>query len=291
MKISHLLLAFIISLAPTLAFAQGGSWDKIEYEVTDLGHGIYALHGAGGAIGLSVGEDGAFLIDAQYAPLAPKLKAAIAGLTDQPVKFLINTHWHGDHIGGNAAIAATGAIVMAHDNVRARMAAPGPKQADLEALPVVTFSDTTTYHLNGLKIHAFHVEHAHTDGDAIIHFPEVNLIHAGDILFNGLYPFIDLDSGGSIDGYIAALERLAAIADEDTVIIAGHGPVGDRAAVEKSLAMLKDGKARVAELVAKGLSKDEILAADPLADYNEDWAWRFITGERMTATLYRDLTE
>jgi glyoxylase-like metal-dependent hydrolase (beta-lactamase superfamily II) len=289
MKIHWIIRLLLLALPCSLTFGQGTDWDAIDYTITDLGHGIYRLEAAGGNIGLSVGEEGAFLIDAQYAPLAPKLQAAIAELTDKPVKFLINTHWHGDHIGGNTAVAATGAIVMAHDHVRARMAARGPKQAPAEALPVMTYSDATTFHLNGLRIHAFHVANAHTDGDTIVHFPDVNVIHAGDILFNGLYPFIDLGSGGSLDGYLAAMEMLVSMADDQTQIIAGHGPLGDKAAVERSIAMLKDAKGRVAKLVAEGLSKEEVLAADPLADYNADWAWRFITAERMTNTLYDEL--
>ena len=225
-------IIFLASLSTLAAFADGPHEEEINYQVTNLGHGIYALAAQGGTIGLSIGEDGAFLIDDQFAPLTPKLLKAIGDLTDQPVKYVINTHWHGDHTGGNANLAQTGTAVIAHDNVRARMAAPGPKQSAAEALPVITFSDTTTYYLNGLKIHAFHVEHAHTDGDAMVHFPEVNIIHAGDILFNGLYPYIDLDSGGSVDGFIEAMERLIALADEETQIIAGDGPFGDRGAVE-----------------------------------------------------------
>lgn len=279
-----------LSLMAPAIHAHNDPFADVDYTVTDLGGGIYRLEAAGGNIGLSVGEDGAFLIDAQYAPLAPELKAAIAGVTDKPVKFLLNTHWHGDHIGGNAAMAATGAIIMAHDNVRARMAAPGPKRASAEALPMVTYSDATTFHLNGQTIRAFHFSNAHTDGDTIVHFPDANIIHAGDILFNGLYPYIDLGSGGTIDGYIAAMELLVTMADDDTPIIAGHGPLGDKAAVQRSLDMLKDAKARVAKLIAEGLSREEILAADPLSDYHDDWAWRFITAERMTTTLFDGLS-
>ena len=263
---------------------------NIEYTTTHLGHGIYSLAATGGTIGLSIGEDGAFLIDDQFAPLTPKLLAAIGDLTDKPVKYVINTHWHGDHTGGNANLAEMGTVVVAHDNVRARMAAPGPKQEAKEALPVITFSDTTTYYLNGLKIHAFHVAHAHTDGDAIIHFPEANIIHAGDILFNGLYPYIDLDSGGSVDGYIAAMERLAGLADDETQIIAGHGPLGTKSDVEKSLAMLKEAKSRIVQMISAGKSLDEVMAADPLADFHSDWAWRFITAERFTESLYKGLS-
>lgn len=292
MKYLQHLLLLICSVGLTLPlFAHDDPYASAAYTVTELGHGIYRLEAMGGNIGLSVGEDGAFLIDDQYAPLAPKLRAAISKLTGQPVKFVINTHWHGDHTGGNASLAGTGTIVVAHENVRARMAAPGPKQAKDAALPILTFSDTTTYHLNGLKIHAFHVPKAHTDGDAIIHFPEVNIIHAGDILFNGLYPFIDLDSGGSVEGFLAAMERLVSLSDDTTQIIAGHGPLGSKADVEKSMAMIRDSRERVAQLVEAGKSLEEIQALDPLAPYHKEWSWRFIDGKRMTETLYRDLTD
>ena len=270
------------------SFAQHDRFAGVEFITTDLGNGIYRLEGTGGNIGLSVGNDGAFLIDDQFAPLTDKLLAAIAEITDKPVKYVINTHWHGDHVGGNANLAATGTVVVAHDNVRARMAAPGPKQYEEAALPVITFSDTNTYYLNGLKIHAFHVEHAHTDGDAIVQFADLNIVHAGDILFNGLYPYIDLDSGGSVDGYIAAMERLASICDNETKIIAGHGPLASKEDVLASIAMVKDAKKRVAALVRKGLSAEEVLAADPLSDYHEKWAWAFITAEKMTQILYTD---
>jgi glyoxylase-like metal-dependent hydrolase (beta-lactamase superfamily II) len=289
MKIYRLLFSIIVILPLTHVFGQGANPEDIEYEVSDLGHGIYALVARGGTIGLCVGEDGAFLIDAQYAPLAPKLQAAIAELTDQPVRFLLNTHWHGDHTGGNAALAGTGTVVLAHDNVRARMAAPGPRQAPDAALPMVTYSDTTTYHLNGLKIQAFHVEHAHTDGDTVVHFPEVNIIHAGDILFNGIYPYIDLASGGSVDGFIAAMKKVVSLADEETKILGGHGKaVGSRGDVEKSIAMVKATRAIVAKLVAGGMTLEEVQAADPLADFHADWAWAFIDGPRMTEILYQD---
>ncbi|MEX0330266.1 MAG: MBL fold metallo-hydrolase [Puniceicoccaceae bacterium] len=291
MKVRFIFQAVTLVLVTTFAISAQGRFEDIEYSVTDLGHGIYRLEATGGNIGLSIGEDGAFLIDGQYAPLTPKLLKAVGDLTDKPIKFLINTHWHGDHVGGNANIAATGTVVAAHNNVRSRMAAPGPKQYPEEALPAITFSDTTTWYINGLKIHAFHVEHAHTDGDAIIHIPEANIIHAGDILFNGLYPYIDLDSGGSVDGYIAAMEQLAELANEDTQIIAGHGPLGNKADVKRSIEMVKDAKTRVAALAEAGKTLEEVQEADPLADYHDDWAWRFITAEKMTAILYRDLTE
>lgn len=286
-----LILSLVCSLFLSLTTFAQRNFDSVEYKRTDLGHGIYMLEGSGGNIGLSVGEDGVFLIDDQFAPLTEKLLAAIAEVSDKPVRFVINTHWHGDHVGGNENLANKGAIIMAHDNVRVRMAAPGRRQYPEKALPLMTFSDTNTYHLNGRKIHAFHVHKAHTDGDTIVHFEDVNIIHAGDIMFNGIYPFIDLNSGGSVDGYLAALERLLAITDDETKIIAGHGPMASRKDVLASIKMISGAKAKVAELVKQGKSLEEVQAADPLSDLHEDWEWAFITGERFTQSLYRDLTE
>ena len=289
MKFRNLLPVFTFCFCITVS-AQRGNFDDVEYAVTDLGNGIYMLEGSGGNIGLSIGEDGAFLIDDQYAPLTPKLLAAIRELTEAPVKYVLNTHWHGDHTGGNENLAKTGAVIVAHDNVRSRMAAPGQRQSPQQALPVITFSDTHTHYLNGLQIQATHVASAHTDGDVLVNFVGTNVIHAGDILFNGIYPFIDLDSGGSVDGYIAAMEKLASLADTDTKIIAGHGPLATKQDVEKSIAVVKEAKSRIARLVAEKKTLEEVQQMDPLADLNEKWSWSFITGERFTQILYNDLS-
>ncbi len=287
---TSLLLAVSSLLLPGLVQAQG-NFDNVEYEVSDLGHGIYMLVGQGGNIGLSVGEDGAFLIDDQFAPLTPKLLAAVRSVTDQPVKFVLNTHWHGDHTGGNANLAGKGALIMAHDNVRSRMAAPGDQQSPKEALPVITYSESSTYYLNGHEIHAFHVEHAHTDGDSIVVFKDANIIHSGDVLFNGIYPYIDLGSGGSVSGYIAAMEKLASLCDDSTRIISGHGPAGNKAAVRKSLKMVQSAQDSVAALVKQGKSLEEVKEANPLAKFDDEWSWAFINTERFTEILYNDLSQ
>lgn len=270
------------------SFAQMPDFDAVEITTTDLGHGIFMLQGFGGNIGVSVGKDGVFVIDDQFAQLAPKVLAAIAELSNKPIDYVINTHWHGDHTGGNAALGNAGAVIVAHDNVRVRLAS-APEPPGESALPVVTFSESTTFYYNGHEIHVLHPEIAHTDGDAVIHFRDIDVIHAGDILFNGLYPFIDLDSGGNIDGYLAALERLADLAGPETQIIAGHGPLASKVDVQKSIAMLTDAKRRVAKLIAEGKSLEEVKAADPLSNYHADWAWAFITGERMTEIYYHGL--
>ncbi len=278
----------------TLAFgaqAQMPDFDAVEIKTTDLGDGIYMLEGLGGNIGVSVGDDGVFVIDDQFAPLAAKILAAIAEITDHPVSFVVNTHWHGDHTGANAEMAAAGGVVVAHHNVRKRMAAEGERQSPSEALPVVTFGKSLVFHFNGHTIKAVHPGRAHTDGDAIVFFEEINVMHAGDLLFNGLYPYIDVDSGGSVDGYIATLEWLHGATDDDTRIISGHGPAGTRQDIATKIAMLRDARTRMIALIDEGRSLDEIKAADPLAQYHEKWAWSFIDGQRFTELLYRGLTE
>jgi glyoxylase-like metal-dependent hydrolase (beta-lactamase superfamily II) len=268
------------------------------FQSTEVSDGLYAFQGqlfpgrqgfGGGNFALLTGSDGVILIDDAIEPMAANVIRAIEAHTKKPVDFLINTHVHGDHVGGNAALHATGATIFTHDNIRRRMI---EKNAAKDALPEVTFSDDVTFHLNGHTAHVFHVPDAHTDGDAVIHFPEVNVIAAGDMLFNGLFPFIDLDSGGSVPGYIAAQEEILAIADSNTKIISGHGPpVASKSDLQASHDMLVDALARVKELVDAGKTEDEILAAKPLSSDYDDWSWFFISTEAMTRTLYRSLSE
>ena len=282
-------LILLLGVCGTAA-AQMPDLDALEFTTTDLGHGIYMLHGFGGNIGVSIGDDGVFVIDDDIAPLSPKVISAIGLITDRPVDFVINTHWHSDHTGANQALAANGAVIVAHDNVRARMAADGPQQSPDNALPVITFSDNVRFHFNGLEIIASHPVNAHTDGDAVIQFIGLDIVHSGDIMFNGLFPYIDLDSGGSVDGYITALEALEQMVGPDTVIISGHGPIANKADVNAKLAMLKDSKDIVTKLIEDGMTLEQVQAAEPLAKYHADWNWSFITTERMTETFYRGLT-
>jgi len=279
-------------LAVMLAFAVHAQDANVTYQSTELAPGIYMLAGqggfSGGNLGLLTGEDGVVLIDDGIEPLADKMLAAVQDAAGEPVNFVINTHAHGDHVGGNGILHRHGARIVAHDNVRKRMQDTDAAPA---TLPELTFSDQVTFHLNGHSATVTHVEHAHTDGDSIIQFRDVNIIHAADTLFNGLFPFIDLDAGGSVDGYIAAQSRIIEMADDGTRIIPGHGPLASRDDLIAARDMLIDAKARVGKLVDDGLSKDEVLAANPLADYDEDWSWDFITTERMTETLYRALTD
>ena len=272
-------------------------FSDVEIKTTKVADGVYMLEGAGGNIGLSTGDDGAFVIDDQFAPLSDKIMAAIAAVTDDQVAFLINTHWHFDHTGGNEAFGKSGAHIVAHDNVRNRLkegmlgggGLPDVGPASAEALPVITFSKTISFHWNGEHIKAWHPDPAHTDGDAVIFFKEANVVHMGDIFFNGTYPFIDLRSGGDVDGYIETQEAILARIDDNTKIIPGHGPLASKADLQRTTDMLKDVRARVQALVDEGVDADAAVAADPLADLNEDWGQGFINGERMVRTVHEAL--
>ena len=284
-----------------LVIVSGGSipaqQSEHTFKSTELSDGLYMFEGqlfegregfGGGNFALLTGSDGVILIDDAIEPMAENVIRAVEAHTQQSIDYLINTHVHGDHIGGNAALHGTGATIITHDNIRHRMLADNAIKA---ALPEITFSDAVTFHLNGHTAYVFHVPNAHTDGDAVVHFPEVNVIVAGDILFNGLFPFIDLDKGGSVPGFIGALEKILTMSDEDTKIVSGHGPLANKADVRSAHDMLVDALARVKSLIDAGKSEDEILAEDPLALYHEGWTWFFINSEIMTRTLYRSLTE
>ena len=264
---------------------------NISWKSTELAPGLYMLESqgvfAGGNLGLITGDDVVVLLDDGLEPHVPVTLAAIVALTGDPVNFVINTHAHGDHIGANEVLHRKGATVVAHDNLRRQMVKDGSNRA---ALPELTFTDAVTFHLNGHTANVFHVANAHTDGDAVIHFPEVNIIHAGDAMFNRMFPFIDLDSGGSLSGFIAAQKKIIALADDDTKIIPGHGELANKADLQTAIDMLEDAQARVKALVDAGKSQEEVIAANPLAAYADDWAWDFISADSMTETIYRSLT-
>lgn len=265
-----------------------------EVKASEAGPGIYMLEGVNGFssnMGLMIGEEHVLLIDNGMAPITDSLLAKVKELSGRKVDFVVNTHAHGDHVGSNARLAESGATIFAHDNLRDALlqdidAAGGPS-----GLPLVTFTDEVTFHVNGHRAVVFHVAAAHTNGDAVIHFPAQNVIDASDLFFNSLFPFIDLDSGGTVAGFIAGQKRLLSMADDDTVIIPGHGPLAGKQELQAALDMLLDAEARVKKLVDAGMTLDEILEENPLADYHEQWNWGFITTERMTKTLHRSLTD
>ena len=292
MKRSFTSLATLLTLA-CIPTAQADHHEgKPHFSTTEVSPGLYVLMGVGGFtggnIGVSIGSDGVVVIDDSMPPFLPQLKAALAELTDRPVDFLINTHLHGDHIGNNAAFAESGAYIVSHETLRSRLLSQTEKPSPA-SVPVMTFSEEMAFYLNGQPAHLIHVAAAHTDGDSIIHFPTANVIHTGDAFFHGLFPFVDLDSGGSVAGFIAAQERILSLANAETTIIPGHGPLATKAELQRDLAMLKDARGIVQALVAQGLSADAIVAANPLAKYHDTYNWGFITTERMTRTLCREL--
>jgi glyoxylase-like metal-dependent hydrolase (beta-lactamase superfamily II) len=265
-----------------------------EIATTEAAPGVYMLNGANGFssnMGLLVGGDHVVLIDDGMAPITADLVATVAELADRPIDFVVNTHVHGDHVGSNATLAENGAVIFAHKNIRKRLVEAPDPAGGVIGLPVVTFADGVNFHVNGQDAHVRHVARAHTDGDAIVHLHGSNVIVAGDLHFNYMFPFIDLDSGGSVRGFLAGQRRIINMADEETVIIPGHGELASRADLQAAVDMLVDAEARVEALVLDGKSEEEVLAANPLADYHDTWNWGFITTERMTQTLYRSLTE
>jgi cyclase len=275
-------LACASLLSAAGAFAQ--DFSKVEIKTTRLSDTTYMMEGAGGNIGLSIGDDGVFVIDDQYAPLSEKITAAIAKLSPKPVKFILNTHWHGDHTGGNENFGRGGAVLVAHENVRKRMGSEQfiefmrstvPASPKI-ALPVVTFASTVSFHLNGDEMQAFHVPRAHTDGDAIVHFVKSDVVHMGDAYFNGFYPFIDTSSGGTVDGVIAACDQALAIVGDKTQIIPGHGPLSNKAELKAYRDMLATVSGRIKKMIAEGRKLEEITAANVSADFDEKWGKGFI---------------
>ena len=285
-------LLVLLGWAP-LARAQQ-DFSKVTISVVPVATGVYMLQGAGGNIGLSVGRDDAFVIDDQYAPLTPKIRAAIATVTPKPVRFVMNTHWHGDHTGGNESMASAGAILVAHDNVRRRMSAEQfievfklrEPASPAAALPVITFSDTISFFLNGDTVRAVHVRNAHTDGDAVIVFRAANVVHLGDVFFNGMYPFIDASTGGSLAGTLAAVDAVLASTNADTKYIPGHGPLATRADLVRYRDMLRVTHARLSRLAARRRTVEQVVAAKPLADLDAVWGNGFMKADQFVAIAY-----
>ena len=275
---SVLILAVAGVTIATTALAAQRDFSDVQVEATRVAGGVYMLTGAGGNIGLSVGEDGPFIVDDQFAGLTDKILAAIATVTEGSVRFVLNTHWHGDHTGGNENLGKAGAMIVAHENVRKRLN-PADFQAEMErsqqappdALPVVTFTAVVSFYWNGEKIKAFHVEHAHTDGDAIIHFANANVFHMGDTFFNGSFPYIDVGSGGNINGLIHAADRVLGMANSDTQIIPGHGPLAKPADLRNYRDMLITLRDRIRTMANDGMSIDQIVAADPTSNLSGSW--------------------
>ena len=289
----------LIALLAVLAFdahAQQRNFDAVQIKTTQVAEGIYMLEGEGGNIGVSSGEDGVFLIDDQFAPLTPKILAAVKTISDKPVRFLMNTHWHGDHVGGNENLGKAGVVIIAHDNVYKRMSVGGAitalKQnyapAPRAALPVVTFNQTATFRLNGDDITSTHLTPAHTDGDSFVRFAKANVIHSGDVFAAYRYPFIDVESGGSVKGVLRAIDRLLPMLDDDTKLIPGHGGLSGKKDVLAYRKMIATVVGRIEPMARSGKTLQQVLAAKPTREFDEEWG-KFRKPDAFVEIVYNGL--
>ena len=272
-KIFTFCIAVIFIISETQTLAQ--NFDSVQIKTIKITDKIYMLEGAGGNIGALVGKDGIVIIDDQFAPLSEKIRAALKALNDKPVRFVINTHFHGDHIGGNEKFGGQGAIIVAQENSRLRMSSDEfmasyktpKKAAPYDALPKVTFSESVTLHLNGETVQIFHVKNAHTDGDAIIYFKESNVFHGGDVFVRYGLPYIDQPHGGTIEGMIKGIDELLKLANDSSVIIPGHGKLAAKKDVLDYRNMLVTVRDRVSKAMTEGKTVDEIMKTDPTKEF------------------------
>jgi glyoxylase-like metal-dependent hydrolase (beta-lactamase superfamily II) len=288
------LLASVLALP---AGAQQQDFSQVQIGTVPVADGLYMLTGSGGNIGVAVGPDGVIVVDDQFAELVGKIRAAVRELSAEPIRMVLNTHWHFDHTGGNELLAEAGAVVIAHENVRRRMSTrqfmeffqterpPSPAGA----LPVVTFTRDLTLHLNGMTVEVQHVPPAHTDGDAIVWFADRNAVHMGDTYFNGFYPFIDVSSGGNIAGMLAAVEGALARMDAQTKVIPGHGPLSNAEELSAYRDMLRAVTARMQALIDEGLDADAVVAAKPTAEFDGRWGQGFIQPDDWVRLVYQSL--
>ena len=278
------------------AFAQQRNFDAVQIKTTQVAEGIYMLEGEGGNIGVSSGEDGVYLIDDQFAPLTPKIVAAVKAISDKPIRFLMNTHWHGDHVGGNENLGKAGVVIIAHDNVYKRMSvggaitalkqnyAPAPKAA----LPVITFNQTATFRMNGDDVTSTHLPPAHTDGDSFVRFAKANVIHTGDVFAAYRYPFIDVESGGSVKGVLRAVDQMLPMIDDNTKVIPGHGGVSSKKDVLAYRKMVSTAISKIEPMVKSGRSLKQVIDAKPLREFDEEWG-KFRKPEAFVEIVYNGL--
>jgi cyclase len=295
---SYRILLLALLLTATAGAQQQQDFSKVEIKSEKVAENLYLLTGQGGNMALLVG-DSPLLVDDQFLPLAPKIVAAIQGLSARPVRFLLNTHFHGDHAGGNEAFGKAGSVIIAHDNTYKRLSTeqvsgisgakvpPQPK----EAWPLVTFADSTTLHINGEDVQAVHVANAHTDTDAIIYFTKANVVHTGDVFAGPQYPFIDTGSGGSLDGVIAALGTVLARIDDNTKIIPGHAPIQKKSDLTAFRAMLVDLREKIVTQIRAGKTQEEVVALNLTQQYAAKSArpGGFITPAIFVQRAYVDL--
>ena len=271
------LLLSILTLTSFIVNDVNAQFENVIINTTKLTDSIYMLKGSGGNIIVSAGQDGVFMVDDQFAPLTEKIKETISKITDQPIKFVINTHLHPDHVGGNENIGELGAIIISHDNVRKRLSTEQFQEffnrtvppVSEKGLPIITFSDNMTIFQNGDEIKIIHVDNGHTDGDSIVYFTKNNVIHVGDDFNDKSYPFIDISSGGSIDGLISSLQTISLIIDDETKVVSGHSEISNKTKVNDFTNMLKDVREKVSQMIEDGKSLEEIIASQPTSKYDK----------------------
>lgn len=288
-----ILIFSLFFYVPSL-YAHNHDKEEVVIKTIKVSNNIYMLQGKGGNIGLSIGTNGVFMIDDQFAPLTKKIKTAISKISDKEIKFVLNTHWHFDHTGGNENLGKDGIVIVSHNNVRERMSKDGfikafnkklPASAKV-ALPMVTFNDSMIFHMNDETIEVIHQNNAHTDGDSIIFFKTSNVIHTGDIYFNGFYPFIDESSKGSVEGVIKSVNYILSRANDDTKIIPGHGKLSNKKELIYYRDMLVEINKRMEKLIKEGKSLEEILALKPFADYDKKLGGGFLPPEAFLKIFY-----
>lgn len=298
---TYTILISVFSMFMMPVSAQDNESAEVSFKTTEVAKGIYMLSGengfTGGNLGLLVGDEAVVLIDDSMPQFLDKMQQSIKDVTERPIDYVLNTHLHGDHTGNNDAVSDAGAHIIAHENVRKRLIKKGVKKDDVmkpapkNTLPVITFHEALHLYFNEQPMHIVHMSHAHTDGDSVIYFKKANVIHAGDVFFNGRFPFIDRDSGGSVDGYLAGQKRIYEMANDQTQIIPGHGPLASRADLKGAIEMLQSSRDKIQALIDQGMDVEAIIEQAPLADFHDQWNWGFITTEKMTRQLYKDLSK
>ena len=276
-----------LAVLPLLLSAAGqaqNNYNDVQIKDTPLRGSVHMLQGAGGNIGVSAGKDGVLIIDDQFEPLAQKISNALGDLGSKSPKFIINTHFHGDHTGSNGWFHQhANSTILAHSNVRVRLAKDN--KTEPQALPVITYEDGIKMHFNDETLHIMHLAEGHTDGDSVVWFEEPNVMHTGDLFFNERFPFIDLKSGGSVEGYIRSVRQLIKKTNDQTIIVPGHGPLANQSDYKVFLDMIEQTKTYVEKLKAQGMSADEVVKKG-LEPQWQSWSWDFITEEKWINTLY-----
>ena len=283
---------------PRIADGFSTDWEHLTIDVKQLAPNVYLLHGSGGNTLALVGSDGTLLVDSEFAQVAPKLKVALAKLNAGNVRYVISSHYHGDHTGANAAFHADGAAIIGQDNCRLRMteshysAMSGTTSppAPAASVPTITYEKKLTIYLDGEEVEAAHKQPAHTDGDTIVYFHHANVVHLGDVFVNNLYPYIDLDANGTVDGYVPVIDEVLARIDDKTQVIPGHGPIATKQELKAYRDMIQTVRDRVAAGLAKNESLDAILAARPTREFDAQYATDRVDGDAFTTMVYESLT-